>query len=122
MENGNRGLSDWSEEGFWDLHQQPFYSLECNLKKVAVENFRGEENEIRFLAFLLRNSLFLKKVVLFVQPMAFTGSGEAYVEYCRKAGRASKKHLENIRKLMDSPRSPQTEILFSGSLCPPVFL
>ncbi|KAH0452108.1 hypothetical protein IEQ34_019407 [Dendrobium chrysotoxum] len=115
MENGNTNLSNWCEGSLWDCHQAPFYSPKYNLKKVVVGNFKGEENEIRFLAFLLRNSLALKKLVILVQPISFTGSGEAYVEYCRKIGSASKKYLENIRKLMGSPRSPHTEILFSGS-------
>ncbi|KAI0495187.1 hypothetical protein KFK09_025337 [Dendrobium nobile] len=115
MKNGNTNLSNWCEGNLWDCHQAPFYSLKYNLKKVVVGNFKGEENEIRFLAFLLRNSLALKKLVILVQPVSFTGSGEAYVDYCRKVGRASKKYLESIRKLMGSPRSPHTEILFSGS-------
>ncbi|XP_020593989.1 putative F-box protein At1g49610 [Phalaenopsis equestris] len=109
--------SNRSEWSFWDSHESSFYSLKYNLKKVLIENFKGEENEMRFLAFLLRNSIVLKQVVISmsVQPLSFTGSGEAYVEYCSKPGRASKKYLQSIRKLMEYPRPPQTEILFFGS-------
>ncbi|KAG0469599.1 hypothetical protein HPP92_015646 [Vanilla planifolia] len=107
-------FSDCGEENFWNCQSVPFFCLKHNLKKVVVENFKGEDNEINLLKFLLKNACVLEDMLVYVPARFFIGPAEAYLEYCSEDGRATKKYVNNIRRLLLSPRSSHAEILFSG--------
>ncbi|PKA66517.1 Putative F-box/LRR-repeat protein [Apostasia shenzhenica] len=115
MENGNPCLYNWTEECLWNCNPSSSYIPSRHLKEIIVENFKGEDNEIKFLEIVLKNSIISKKMVIVIPQKSFYGSGESYLECCRKDGKASIQYMKNIEKLLTLQRSAYADILFAGS-------